>query len=78
MIYLIYLGENFKLKLLYRQSFRTRSQLKREICKSRQICLTKRWLVNDAIKINVEMELIHKGNLLIENSKSCQTEIATP
>ena len=24
------------------------------------------------------MELIHKGNLLIENSKSCQTEIATP
>ena len=63
------------------QSFHTRNQLKREkqrICKRRQNCLTKRWLADDAVQANVEMELIHKGNLLIEKFESCQTEIATP
>ena len=63
------------------RSFHTRNQLKREkqrICKRRQNCLTKRWLADDAVQANVEMELIHKGNLLIEKFKSCQTEIATP
>ena len=39
---------------------------------------TERRQINDAIQTNVEMELIDKKNLLIENSKSCQTEIAIP
>ena len=81
MIYLIYLRENILLKLPSQQSFDTRNQLQREkqrICKRRQSCLTKRWLADDAVQDNVEMELIHKGNLLIEKFKSCQTNIATP
>ena len=39
---------------------------------------TERRQINDASQTNVEMELIDKKNLLIENCKSCQTEIAIP
>ena len=51
---------------------------KRKTTERRQSCLTKCRLIDDAIQTNAEMELIDKENLLIENSKSCQTEIAIP
>ena len=54
----------------------TKPTQKRKATERRQSCSTKRQLIDDATKINVEMELIDKENLLIENSKSCQTEIA--
>ena len=44
----------------------------------RQSCSTKCQLINDTIQTNVEMKLSDKENLLIENSKSCQTEITIP
>ena len=44
--------------------------------KTGQICSTKRQLIDDAIQTSVEMELLDKENLLIENSRSCETEIA--
>ena len=43
-----------------------------------QSCSTKRQLIDDAIQTSVEMELLDKENLLIENSRSCETEIAVP
>ena len=51
---------------------------KRKTTERRQSCLTKCRLIDDAIQTNAEMELIDKENLLIENSKSCQIEIAIP
>ena len=43
-----------------------------------QSCSTKCQLIDDAIQTSVEMELLDKENLLIENSRSCETEIAVP
>ena len=56
----------------------TKPTQKTKTIERRQICSTKHQLINDAIQTNVEMELIDKENLLIEDSKSCQTEIALP
>ena len=56
----------------------TKSTQKRKTTEIRQSCSTKRQLIDNAIQTNVEMELTDKGNLLIENSKSCQTKIAIP
>ena len=56
----------------------TKLTQKRKTTERRQNCLTKRQLIDDAIQTNVEMELIDKENLLIENSKSCQTETDIP
>ena len=53
----------------------TKPTQKRKITERRQSCSTKRQLIDYAIQTNVEMELIDKENLLIENSKSYQTEI---
>ena len=49
---------------------------KRKATEKRKSCSTKHQLIDDTIQTNLEMELIDKENLLIENSKSCQTEIA--
>ena len=56
----------------------TKPTQKTKTTEKRQSCSTKCHLIYDAIQTNVEMELIDKENLLIENSKSCQTEIAIP
>ena len=56
----------------------TKSTQKRKTAEIRQSCSTKRQLIDNAIQTNVEMELTDKENLLIENSKSCQTKIAIP
>ena len=56
----------------------TNATQKRKTTERRQSCSTKRQTIDDAIQTNVEMELIDKENLLIENSKSCQTDIAIP
>ena len=53
----------------------TKPTQKRKTTERRQSCSTKRQLIDDAIQTNIEMELIDKENLLIENSKSCQTDI---
>ena len=56
----------------------TRPTQKRKTTKGRQSSSTKRQLIDDAILTNLPMEIIDKENLLIENSKLCQTEIAIP
>ena len=56
----------------------TKPTQKRKTTERGQSCSTEHQLIDDAIQTNVEMELIDKENLLIENSKSCQTEIAMP
>ena len=59
-------------------SYTTPTQ-KRKTTERRRSCSTKRQLIDDAnVETNVEMELNDKENLLIENSKPCQTETAIP
>ena len=56
----------------------TKPTQKGKTTERRQSCSTKRQLIDDVVQNNVEMELTDKENLLIENSKSCQTEIDIP
>ena len=56
----------------------TKPTQKRKTTERRQSCSTKRQLIDDAIQTNVEIEPIDKENLVIENSKACQTEVAIP
>ena len=58
-------------------SYTTPTQ-KRKTTERRRSCSIKRQLIDDAIQTNAEMELNDKENLLIENSKPCQTETAIP